>query len=134
MKRLELIIVCALSSLTLFGQSALKRPALGDSSGPRAFVTAPAHHPLGIASDWTQHHVLYPSPKSLAVMARIQTEPRWTQSFYLRHRESWWPGSPRGRFKSSARMIRDWNTTLGTTTFDPMFDLSYNVTPFGAFT
>jgi len=31
-------------------------------------------------------------------MARIQKDPRWLQSWYLHHREAWWPESnPRHR-------------------------------------
>jgi len=53
------------------------------------FVGEPAPHvPLGIVSDWTHHHVLYPDAKDDSVMARIRRDPRWAQNWYLRHQET----------------------------------------------
>ena len=37
--------------------------------------TASPHVPLGVVSDWTHHHVLYPDSKDDSVMARIQEIP-----------------------------------------------------------
>src|SRR5208337_402134 len=51
----------------------------------------PRHVRLGIVSDWTHHHVLYPDSKDDSAMARIRRDPRWVQSWYLRHPEAWRP-------------------------------------------
>lgn len=151
MKSLVVAIVFALASISLPGQSAAKhlvaapvtvlkpiaaapafeaRPiAAAPETEPRPFAAAPAHHRLGIASDWSQHHVLFPASKNLAVAARIQNNPRWTQSWYLHHHETWWPGSPRTHPKVAQPVHRDWNVSLGTTTFEPLFDFAFNISP-----
>jgi len=49
-----------------------------DCAGARG-QTAPHVH-LGIVSDWTQHHVLYPDSKDDSAMARIRRDPRWVQN------------------------------------------------------
>jgi hypothetical protein len=59
--------------------------------------------PLGIVSDWTHRHVLYPHSKDSSAMAEIRRDPRWAQNWYLRHREAWWPAHHRGPGKSSRR-------------------------------
>ncbi|MFZ2020534.1 MAG: hypothetical protein WAV06_02275, partial [Terracidiphilus sp.] len=66
-------------------------------------------------SDWTQHHILFPASKNLAVMTRIQKDPRYTQDWYLRHREVWWPGAGHKQLRSSKDVHRDWSETLGNT-------------------
>ena len=68
MKNVVVGIVLALSAQMFVGQ------------------TAP-HIPLGIVSDWTNHHVLYPDSKDDSEMARLRTDPRWLQNWYLRHPE-----------------------------------------------
>ena len=72
MKGIAVGIVFALTAQVLVGQ------------------TAP-HVPLGIVSDWTHHHVLYPDSKDDSMMARVRRDPRWLQNWYLRHQEGWWP-------------------------------------------
>jgi hypothetical protein len=85
--------------------------------------TAP-HVPLGIVSDWTHHHVLYPESKDDSVMARIRRDPRWVQNWYLRHREAWWPEHHR-RPREGSR--RDWSLPLGTSGFGPLCDFTFAI-------
>lgn len=88
---------------------------------------------VGVASDWTHSHVLYPTPKSLGLAIRFQNDPRYMQSWYLRHREIWWPRAGHGRLRPSSFVQRDWSETLGTTstngipTFEPLFDFNYSL-------
>jgi hypothetical protein len=87
-----------------------------------------AQAPLGIVSDWTHRHVLYPDSKDDSVMARIRTDPRWMQNWYLRHEEVWWPERHRGH-RTQGR--RDWSVPLAadamTSAFEPLFDFSYAI-------
>ena len=93
----------------------------------QALVGQPAPHvPLGIVSDWTNHHVLYPDSKDDSVMAGIRRDPRWLQNWYLRHREPWWPKRHRSPGKRSRR---DWSVPLGTTAFEPLFDFTFTIGP-----
>jgi hypothetical protein len=83
------------------------------------------HVPQGVVSDWTSHHVLYPESKDGSAMARNQDDPRWVQSWYLRHQESWWPEHRRWHH----RRHRDWSVPLSANpsmaAFEPLFDFSY---------
>jgi hypothetical protein len=108
MKRIVVGIVCALTAQVLVGQST---PDV----------------PLGIVSDWTHRHVLYPDSKDDSVMARIRRDPRWVQNWYLRHREAWWPESHRRQ-----RERRDWTVPLAAssaTAFEPLFDFAFTLGP-----
>jgi len=87
--------------------------------------TAP-HVPLGIVSDWSHHHVLYPDSKDDSAMARVRSDPRWVQNWYLRHREAWWPKHHR---RQRERSHRDWSVPLGTTAFEPLFDYAFSLGP-----
>jgi hypothetical protein len=89
--------------------------------------TAP-HVPLGIVSDWTHRHSLYPASKDYSVVAQIRTDPRWLQNWYLRHQEEWWPEyRPHPRNRSH----RDWSVPLSanpnTSAFEPLFNFSYAI-------
>jgi hypothetical protein len=83
--------------------------------------TAP-HVRMGIVSDWTHRHVVYPDSKDESVMARARSDPRWVQSWYLRHPETWWPKRYR---RPGTRIRRDWSVPLGSTAFEPVFDSSF---------
>ena len=85
------------------------------------------HAALGVASDWTQHHVLYPLSRNYAVMARVQKDPRWVHAWYSRHPEAWWPNTPRNHRKAAKESQRDWSYSLGTATFEPLFDFSFAI-------
>ncbi len=91
--------------------------------------TAP-HVPLGIVSDWTHHHVLTPDSQDYFLMARMGSDPRWVQNWYLRHSEAWWPEHPRKRHQ---RRRRDWSVPLAanplTSGFEPIFDFSFSIGP-----
>jgi hypothetical protein len=92
---------------------------------PQASIYAPQ----GIVSDWTQRHVLYPESKDESVMERSQRDPRWLQSWYLRHPEAWWPGNPRGH---RGRGRRDWSVPLEAapaTGFGPVFEYTFDIAP-----
>lgn len=103
-KPLFAAVFCSLliPSLTMRGQTASRRV------------------PLGIVSDWTHHHSLFPESKNASAMARFQHDPRWVQSWYLRHRENWWPG--RHTRRPTVREHRDWSVPLGAPSFGPQFD------------
>src|SRR5208283_2970965 len=105
MKSIVVGIVFALSAQVLVGQPA-------------------PHVPQGIVSDWTHHHVLYPDSKDDSAMARVRSDPRWVQNWYLRHREAWWPKHPR---RHRERSHRDWSVPLGTTAFEPLFDFTFTI-------
>jgi hypothetical protein len=107
MKGIVAGIVLALTTQVLVGQSA-------------------PHVPLGIVSDWTHHHVLYPDSKDDSVMEQIRKDPRWAQNWYLRHREPWWPKRHR---KPGKHIRRDWSVPLGTTAFEPLFDFTFTIGP-----
>jgi hypothetical protein len=94
--------------------------------------TAP-QAPLGIVSDWTHRHVLYPDSKDDSVMTRIRTDPRWMQNWYLRHEEVWWPERHRRHRRHRRHGRRDWSVPLAvdatTSAFEPLFDFSYAIGP-----
>jgi hypothetical protein len=81
--------------------------------------------PLGMVSDWTHHHILYPDSRDLFAMARLRDDPRWLQNWYLRHPEAWWPGYVAGPRKHSHR---DWSVSLGTAYFEPVLDSTFSFT------
>jgi hypothetical protein len=104
------------------------------------------HVPKSIVSDWSQQHVLYPDTKDEAVLARFRKDPRWEQSWYLRHREVWWPelhsepGSPEENSQGDwvlehrhdpppqgGENHRDWSLALGTTAFSPTINFSFTI-------
>jgi hypothetical protein len=110
MKSTIVAILCALTAQALVGQSAQRVP-------------------LGIVSDWTHRHVLFPDSKDNSVMARIQRDPRWLQNWYLRYREAWWPEHHRGHRE---RDRRDWSVPLAAssaTAFEPLFDFAFTLGP-----
>jgi hypothetical protein len=110
-------------------------------------VSKPAPHvPKGIVSDWTQRHVLYPDSRDDSAIAEFQRDPRREQNWYLRHREAWWPedrreprlpddDSERDRWAEDRRDPRspagkrDWSISLGTGTFQSVFDFSFSLPP-----
>jgi hypothetical protein len=102
----------------------------------QALVSQSAPHaPLGIVSDWTHHHVLYPDSKDDSVMARIQRDPRWVQNWYLRHQEAWWP---KHHGPQRERTHRDWSVPLMASPtpsmplmsgFEPLFDFTFTIGP-----
>ena len=130
MRRFGIAIGCVVASASIAGQSVSYRP-LDISSQDRSqvvsadnrlpaennlSVSAPRHTRMGVESDWTQRHTLYPVSKNLSVLTRIQKDPRWTQEWYLRHREVWWPGAgQRQHNRSLAKIKRDWSEPLGFT-------------------
>jgi hypothetical protein len=85
--------------------------------------TASPHVPLGIVSDWSHRHLLYPNSNDIFQSARIQDNPRWVQNWYLRHPEAWRLGYERRRRR--AREHRDWSVPLGTAYFEPLFDSTF---------
>ena len=87
------------------------------------------HVPLSVVSDWSQRRVLYPDSKDQSVVARFRKDPRWLHSWYLRHPEVWWPDSHRGTFGRNWHSRRDWSVSLGTATFEPLFDYNFDVPP-----
>ena len=93
-------------------------------------ASKPAPHvPKGIVSDWTQRHVLYPNSRDDSATARFRRDPRREQNWYLRHREVWWPEHDRGPRLPNGKSKRDWSISLGTATFQPLIDFSFNIAP-----
>jgi hypothetical protein len=97
-------------------------------------TAAPAQQaPLGIVSDWTHHHILYPDSTNHSVMARIQKDPRWLRSWNLRHPEAWWPEYARKRGEAKQVIPRDWSLSLSasppTSAFEPLFDYAFTILP-----
>jgi hypothetical protein len=98
----------------------------------QALVAQSAPHvPQGIVSDWTHHHVLFPDSNDEAVMAQIRRDPRWTNNWYLRHREAWWPEHPREHGNPDEDSRRDWSVPLSatplTSAFEPVFDFAFTI-------
>ena len=111
MKGLVVGMVCALTAQALVGQSA-------------------PHVRLGIVSDWTHHHVLYPDSNDDSAITRIRKDPRWLQNWYLRHPEAWWPLHHHGHHQRSRR---DWSVPLSatpsTSAFEPLIDFAFTIGP-----
>jgi len=120
MKGMVAGIVLALAAQVLVGQTAPR-------VSPQLPTQIPSHVRLGIVSDWTHHHVLYPDSKDESAMARARRDPRWRQNWYIRHPEIWWPGPFRGRH---GRSPRDWSVPLTasplTSAFEPLFDFAFS--------
>jgi hypothetical protein len=83
----------------------------------------------GAVWDWTQHHVLFPESKDESVMAGLRQDPRWLNSWYLRHRDLWWRERYPFPEPRSDDSNRDWSVSLGTATFEPIFDFNFVITP-----
>ena len=119
MKSMVASIVLALAAQVLVGQTAPR-------VSPQLPTQIPSHVRLGIVSDWTHHHVLYPDSKDESAMARARRDPRWMQNWYIRHPEIWWPGPFHGRH---GRSRRDWSVPLTgsplTSAFEPRFDFAF---------
>jgi hypothetical protein len=118
MKILVTGMVCALAVLFL--------------ATPFLAAQAIPHAPLGVVSDWAHRHVLYPDSKDDSVMKRLRGDPRWLQSWYLRHREVWWPQRWSGwGSRPGTNSHRDWSVSLSATpataSFEPQFDFSYAI-------
>jgi hypothetical protein len=103
----------------------------GSASGnrlpaPNPLSAAAAQHTrVGVVDDWSQHHVIFPASKNAALTSRLQKDPRWTQEWFLHHRQTWWPKAPHGHLKSIPKMQgeqRDWSAPLGTASFEPIYD------------
>ena len=106
--------------------------AIGAAVFAAALLGQPAPHTrLGIVSDWTHRHVLYPDSKNPFVTARLERDPRWIQDWHLHHPESWWPG--RRGFGAREKAVRDWNVSLSSTpataAFEPLFDFTFAIGP-----
>ena len=90
---------------------------------PSVFMAAQAapRAPQGVVSDWTHHHLLFPESTDLSLSARLRDDPRWLQSWYLRHPAA----KPLFPAASRKHAHRDWNVSLGTTSFVPQFDSTF---------
>lgn len=84
---------------------------------------------MGVVSDWTHLHALFPASGNPAIATRVQRRPRWVENWYLRHPEIWWPQSRRIHGLRSTSNPRDWNMSLGTATFEPVFDYAFDISP-----
>jgi hypothetical protein len=140
MKHLLAGIVFALTAPVLAAQSAPDFSQQVSSQGsPRLPSQLSTHAPLGIVSDWTHRHILYPDSKNDSAQSRLralrqatedQTDPRRLQNWYLRHPEAWWPQHRRGSGKGRHR---DWNVPLSatplTSAFEPLIDFAFTIGP-----
>ena len=84
-----------------------------------------AQAPLSMVSDWTHHHLLYTDSNDPFVMLRLRDDPRWLQSWYLRYPQAWSQAYLPGSYKHPHR---DWNVSLGTVSFVPVFDSTFTFT------
>ena len=120
MKAIVAVLVCALAVPLIAG---------AQTTAVRTTAQEEPHARLGIVSDWTHRHILYPEPRDPSVMARIQADPRWLQNWYLRHEEAWWPEHRRRHHHHLSH--RDWSVPLSanpmTSSFEPQFDFSYAI-------
>lgn len=134
MKRWVAGIVLALTAPLLIGQSAPQiSPDVSPQVSRHVAPRPPAPAPLGIVSDWTHRHVLYPDSGDDSSTTRIHTldqrDPRWLQNWYLRHPETWWPQHHRGGNKGSHR---DWSVPLEASPvvgFGQIFDFTFDIAP-----
>jgi len=83
----------------------------------------------GFVSDWTLHQVLFPESNDDSVMSQIKRDPRWLHSWYFRHQEAWWREYHRRPRRPGKDSRRDWSMSLGTATFEPIFDFSFDIAP-----
>jgi hypothetical protein len=95
-------------------------------TAPLLLAQTTPHVPLGIASDWTHRHVLYPDSNDYRAMSEVRKDPRWVHNWFLRHPEAWWPERHRLPGNDSQR---DWSLSLGSSTFEPLFDFSFTIGP-----
>jgi hypothetical protein len=82
---------------------------------------------LGIPSDWSHRHVLFPVSRDISRMHQPMMDPRWLHNWYLRHPEFWWRQHPRRHSGSGDESRRDWSYPLGTATYDPLIDFSFSI-------
>jgi hypothetical protein len=93
----------------------------------QGLASQPAPHvPKGIVSDWTQRHVFFSDAKDESKLAQFRNDPRREQSWYLRHRETWWPESHHKPITPANASTRDWSIPLGTATL-PIIDFSFTI-------
>ena len=87
--------------------------------------------PVGIVSDWTHHHLLYPDPGDGSSRSRFQDDPRSMHSWYLRHHEAWWPQNRRRHQPLGQGSSRDWNIPLAAVPspygFQPAFNYTFSI-------
>jgi len=112
--RIQFSFVRFFPAAIFFGLLISNLAALGQSTAPRV--------PVGVVSDWTHRHLLYPESSDVFKKARLQSDPRWMQNWYLRHPEAWWPEYHPVRHKPAHR---DWSVPLGTAIYEPLFDSTF---------
>jgi hypothetical protein len=93
------------------------------------------HVPKHMVSDWSHRHVLFPDSTDEAVLARYRKDPRWEQSWYLRHPEAWWPEyrleREHERRQPEEEIHRDWSFALGASPSSSVINFSFTVTGSG---
>jgi len=95
-------------------------------TAPLLLAQTTPHVPLGIVSDWTHRHVLFPDSNDYREVLEVRKDPRWLHNWYLRHPEAWWPEHHR---LPGAGSDRDWSVALGSPAFEPLFDFSFTIGP-----
>jgi hypothetical protein len=83
----------------------------------------------GFVSDWTLRHVLFPESNDDSVMSQLKRDPRWLHSWYFRHQETLWRKYHRRPRRPDSGSHRDWSMSLGTATFEPLFDFNFDIAP-----
>jgi hypothetical protein len=98
-------------------------------------ASKPAPHvPKSIVSDWSHRHVLYKESNDEPAKTSFADDPRREQSWYLRHREVWWPEDRREREPRLPNDVkRDWSISLGTAPFQPVINFSFTISAQTAF-
>jgi len=96
----------------------------------RALLSEPVlHAPHSRVSDWRSYHTLHPVPRRSIAADRGPVHPVITDDPTPRRQQDWWPERFRGQGKANAASNRDWNVPIGTATFEPMFDFSFDIAP-----
>lgn len=100
---------------------ALARPVFAQDSAP--------DNRVGVASDWSDRHILFPQSKDYAVMSRLQNDPRWLHNWLLNYQQTSGRQLHHGPITEVRGDHRDWSSTLGTATFEPIIDYRFTITP-----
>jgi len=115
-------------TLVRFGLAKAVVVALALGLIARALLSEPVQHvPQSRVSDWRNYHTLHPTPRRSVAVARGAATPIITKDSYPRRQQDWWPQALHARGKMNKGGNRDWNVSIGTARFEPLFDFSFNI-------
>jgi hypothetical protein len=101
-------------------------------------ASKPAPHvPKAIVSDWSHRYVLYKESNDHeesndnSGKADLEKDPRREQSWYVRHREAWWPEYSRQHghrwLEENSTSKRDWSLNLGAPPSSTVINFSFTI-------